>query len=95
MFAKFSLIHPSHAILSETIFRIQSTAALVINACGEATVMMYNLRNDVNNTNDCITLAVCMWTRLFRHINRAKNVEHINLVLENITQLQLSLRVSK
>lgn len=87
LFAKFSLIHPSHQVLTETIFSIHSTAAILINACGEATIMLNRLRNDANNNYDSITLAVCMWTRLFKHVNRAKKVEHINLILDNILQL--------
>lgn len=96
LFAKFSLIQPAHLILTETIFSINSTAALVINACGEATVMLNNLRNDANNNIDCTTLAVCLWTRLFKHVNQAKNPEHINLILDNILQLmKISPNVSK
>lgn len=87
LFVKFSLNQPKHFILTETIFNRNSTAAIVINACGEATIMLNNLRNDANNNIDCTTLAVCLWTRLFKHVNQAKNTEHINLILDNVSQL--------
>lgn len=90
LFAKFSLIQPKFAILTETIFSIQTTSAFIINACGEATIMLNRLQNDVNNRYyniDCITLAVCLWTRLFKHVNKAKKIEHINLILDNVSQL--------
>lgn len=87
LFAKFALNHPTHLITSETIFRISSTSALIINACGEATIMLNNLANDSNNNIDCTTLAVVLWTRLFKHINQAKDIAHINLVLDNVLQM--------
>ncbi|XP_055318970.1 telomere-associated protein RIF1 [Sitodiplosis mosellana] len=87
LFAKFSLDHPKFAILTETIFNIESTSAFIINACGEATMMLNRLRNNANNNIDCITLAVCLWTRLFKHVNKVKNAEHINRILDNVSQL--------
>lgn len=97
LFAKFSLAQPSFTILTETIFNIQTTAALVINACGEATLMLNRLRNDANNNIDCITLSVCLWTRLFKQqINKARKIEHINLILDIVSQLlQINQLVSK
>lgn len=96
LFTKFSLIHPSHQVLTETIFAIGSTAAIIINACGEATIMLNRLGNDDNNNYDSSTLAVCMWTRLFKHVNQAKKIEHINLILDNILQLmKINTLVSK
>lgn len=95
LFAKFSLNHPSFAVLNETIFSIQSTATYLINACGEATLMLNRLKNGANHNIDCITLAVCLWSRMFKHINKAKKIEHINLILENVSQLlRLNLLVS-
>lgn len=87
LFTKYSLIQPSHLILTDTIFSIEVTAALVINACAEATIMLNNLKKEANNNIDCQTLAVCLWTRLFKHVNRAKKTEHINLILDNVLQL--------
>lgn len=87
LFARFMLKQPSHLIASESIFRISSTSALIINACGEATIMLNNLANDSNITIDCTTLAVVLWTRLFKHINQAKETAHINLILDNILQM--------
>lgn len=87
LFTKFSLNHPKFAILTETIFGIKSTSANIINACGEATIMLNRLRNNANNNIDCITLAVCLWTRLFKHVNKAKKTEHINLILDNVSRL--------
>lgn len=96
LLAKFSLNHPTFTILTETIFSIESTAAIVINACGEATVMLNRLRNNLNNNINCITLANCMWSRLFEHINKAKQFVHINLILDNVTQLlNINLLVSE
>lgn len=87
LFARFMLKQPSHLIASESIFRISSTSALIINACGEATIMLNNLANDSNSNIDCTTLAVVLWTRLFKHINQAKETAHINLILDNILQM--------
>lgn len=88
LFAKFSLAQPSFTILTGTIFSIQTTAELVINAAGEATLMLNRLRNDANNNIDCITLSVCLWTRLFKQqINKARKIEHINLILDIVSQL--------
>lgn len=87
LFARFALNQPTHLIASETIFHISSTSALIINACGEATIMLNNLANDSNNNIDCMTLAVVLWTRLFKHINQAKEIAHINLILDNVLQM--------
>lgn len=87
LFTKFSLEHPKFAILTENIFNIESTSAFIINACGEATMMLNRLRNNGTNNIDCITLAVCLWTRLFKHVNKVKNTKHINLILDNVSQL--------
>lgn len=87
LFEKFSLVQPSFTILTESIFSIQASATIIINACGEATLMLNRLRNDLNKNIDCTTLSVCLWTRLFKHVNRAKSIEHINLVLDNVSQL--------
>lgn len=87
LFAKFSLAQPSFTILTETIFSIRSSALIVINACGEATLMLNRLENDSSHNIDRITLSVCLWTRLFKHVNKAKNIEHINLILDNVLQL--------
>ncbi|XP_031630686.1 telomere-associated protein RIF1 [Contarinia nasturtii] len=87
LFTKFSLNQPSFVILNETIFSIQSTATYLINACGEATLMLNRLKNNANNNIDCITLAVCLWSRMFKYINQAKKIEHINLILDNVSQL--------
>lgn len=87
LFKKFLLKKPTHLVVSDSIFRINSTSALIINACGEATIMLNNLANDSNITADCTTLAVVLWTRLFKHINQAKETAHINLVLDNVLQM--------
>lgn len=87
LFAKFSLNHPKFAILTETIFNIESTSEFIINACGEATMMLNRLQNTANNNMDCTTLAVCLWTRLFKHVNKAKKIQHISLILDNVSQL--------
>lgn len=85
---KFQLTQSSHVIVTESIFQIRSTSAIVINACGEATIMLNNISNEANNNIDCTTLAVCLWTRLFKHVNKAKKVEHIELILDNVMQLK-------
>lgn len=87
LFTKFMLKQPNHLVVSESIFRINSTSALIINACGEATIMLNNLTRDSNITTDCTTLAVVLWTQLFKHINQAKQTTHINLILNNVLQM--------
>lgn len=87
LFARFMLKQPTHLIVSESIFGISSTSALTINACGEITIMLNNLENDSNITTDCTTLAVVLWTRLFKHINQAKQTAHIELILDNVLQM--------
>lgn len=87
LFTKFMLKQPTHLIVTESIFRIHSTSALIINTCGEATIMLNNLSNDSNITTDCKALAVALWTRLFKHINQTKEATHINLILDNVLQM--------
>lgn len=95
LFTRFSLLHPSHDILNEDIMASDTTAAMVINACGEATIMLNKMKNSANNNIECTTLAVAIWSRLFKHVNRARKTKHISLIMENVTQLMgIHLKVS-
>lgn len=87
IFAKYSMNHPSHTILTETIFSRTSTALILINACGEATVMLNNLCNDANNNIDCTELSILLWSTLFKYINQAANPKHLYLILDIVQQL--------
>lgn len=86
LFAKYSLAKPTHPILNENIFS-QSTATIVINACGEATFMLNNLCSHTNNNIDCVSIVRLLWANLFKHVNAVANVQHIDLVLDNIQHL--------
>lgn len=87
-FQALSLNEPSHKILTETIFDKDDTAAIVINACGEATIMLNSVFNEPNDTDDCVLSMKLLWSGLFEHVNQAKKIHHINLIFDNLQQMQ-------
>lgn len=94
IFEKYGLEQPSHTILSASIFST-STALIVINACGEASIMLDKLYDNVNNNIDCMQLAVSIWSRLFNHVNDAANFQHVRSIIQIGRQLaKFNARVS-
>lgn len=83
---KYALSNIERKIITEETFK-GHMANLLINACGEATMMLSKLNSDVNSNADCILLSTQIWKSLLAFINTAANIEHILLILENISQL--------
>lgn len=95
IFERNGLEQPSHCILSPAIFN-GSTAFIVINACGEATIMLNKLYDDGNNNIDYSQLAISIWSRLFNHVNQAANIQHISSIIQISRQLaKLNSHVSR
>lgn len=95
IFKKYGLEQPTHTILSASIFST-STALIVINACGEASIMLEKLYDDINNNIDCMQLAASIWSRLFKHVNHAANFQHVRSIVQITRQLaKFSTRVSE
>lgn len=86
VFQKFSLDNIDRVIVTADIFK-NNVVNLIVNACGEATLMLTNLSDDSNNNIDCISLCKRLWLNLLEHINKAENMEHVNLIWTNVKQL--------
>lgn len=87
LFKENNLIEPTYEIPTKALF-LHEIGSLIINGCGEATIMLNTLLNETNDVDDCNKLLKMLWKSLFIHINLAKNVEHINLIFYNLNQMQ-------
>lgn len=77
-------------------FSEYDTAALVINACGEATTMLNKLSQNKDEYEHCIHMLNLLWSALFTHINQAKKIQYIQLIFNNLLQMhKLSVAVSQ
>lgn len=86
---KYSLSEPTQPILTEKIFNRISTASIIINVCGRATFLLCNLCSHADNNIDVISTLKVMWTNLFKHVKKATNIQHANLILQNVQLLLL------
>lgn len=86
IFKKYALDQIDRTICTERQFQ-NALARLIINACGEATFMLTNLGDDLNNNVDRTALVGQLWRNLLVHVNRVKSYEHYSLLLANVKQL--------
>lgn len=87
LFAKYSLNKPTQPILTENIFNRINTASIIINVCAEATFLLCNLCSYANNNIDVMSMLRVMWANLFKHVNKAANIQHVDLILDNVQLL--------
>lgn len=82
---QFSMHDLANAVVNENIFK-GDTAEMIVMSCTEATHMLckFNeLSSDEQNTDICN----CLWSNLIEIINRNKNFDYIQLILENVHRL--------
>lgn len=64
----------------------------LINACGEATLMLFQLADDgscpaESKWNDVQVMVVNLWSNLIRELNQKRRVDDVMLAFQNINQL--------
>lgn len=78
---------PRHQILTEKIFNEHDTAAIVINACGEATTMLNTLSHNEDEYENCVHSLNLLWPALFVHINKVQKIQYVQLIFNNMLQM--------
>lgn len=95
---KYGIDRLNRNVVNNRIFQ-NDLAMRIINACGEATQMLFNLANDENEIDPAkvtvLGITEKLWSNLLQHINVSRNIQHIYLILENFKQLVANANNSK